>query len=406
MSRAQILKVASRKHVLIRRSSDPLYSFRKLPNLMMTPLPSYNPMMDVNVQDSEYDVQTDYISGNKDIWGNESANVYGTVESQMDPSHLGMYDQEDAAGFQFEESLEESRSILSMNSRLEMTDLCELFLGIQGRDMYSTILAIYMYGALTTYCAVFATALVSFDSSSETHYNFYLFLFFICVVPVSCLELSEQIEWQVLLAWCRGALVVLMLISIAMVSCSTRKDGYYFQDFPDAPYGSPAIDWSGVTALIPLAGYANIFHHSIPALGFPVQNKQELSGIFCTSILILLMAYSLLGSIISIYFGTDIPSSSNTAWSSFSSRDEDSNVSNFTAKMLSSYIVLFPAVDVCSAYPLNAITLGNSILTTFKKFEIRLPSIIMERALNGKETKIFYRLLASCPPFLVAIVCR
>ena len=122
-----------------------------------------------------------------------------------------------------EDSIEEFKSIMASGSRLEITDLCELFLGLESRNIYSMILGIYMYGTLTAYLTIFVTSLASnviiFEDNQDNQILFSV-VFFFCTVPVSCLELDEQIEWQVALAVCRGALVVIMIISCLI----TRQD--------------------------------------------------------------------------------------------------------------------------------------------------------------------------------------
>ena len=62
------------------------------------------------------------------------------------------------------------------------------------------------------------------------------------------------------------------------------------------------------------------------------------------------------------------------------------------------YIVLFPALDVSSAFPLNAITLGNNLFISFNKY-----NFLGSNYLVNNEAYLLYRLLASIPPFLFAI---
>ena len=315
----------------------------------------------------------------------------------------GQMDERDMR-FPDEDSIEEFKSIMASGSRLEITDLCELFLGLESRNIYSTILGIYMYGTLTAYLTIFVTSLASnviiFEDNQDNQILFSV-VFFFCTVPVSCLELDEQIEWQVALAVCRGALVVIMIISCLITrQDGSDRDGFYFANYPNAPYGAPMSDLSGIITLLPLAGYANIFQHSIPALGFPVENKKEIAGIFITAIMVLLIAYSSMGSILSSFFGGNIPSSSNLAWLEFYGQG---GMYMIISRLISYFIVLFPALDVASAYPLNAITLGNSMITTFKNNNIYLP--FMSRKLRKKELRILFRVLASSPPFFVTIFC-
>ena len=310
----------------------------------------------------------------------------------------------DEKSFPDDDNIEEFRSIMVAGNRLEITDLCELFLGLSFRNIYSSILGIYMYGTLTAYLTIFVSSLSSniviFDDSA-TNQGLFTFLFFFCTVPISCLEFNEQVEWQVSLAICRGVLVVIMVLSCIITQRDGSNDnGFYFNNYPDAPYGAPLSNVGGFITLFPLAGYANIFQHSIPALGFPVENKKEIAAIFVTAILVLLIAYSSMGSILCYFFGSSIPSSSNLAWSEFQGRGQ---MYSFIASIISLFVVLFPALDVASAYPLNAITLGNSMITTFKDNVIYLP--FMTRKLKKKELRIMFRLLASSPPFIVTMVC-
>ena len=120
---------------------------------------------------------------------------------------------------------------------------------------------------------------LSVFGSERSNYNLYLSVFFATVVPLSALELTEQIEWQVVLALCRLALVVVMLCSLVLATWDTDPDadgalsGFMFTSFPDAPYGSPLVNVRGLLVLLPLAVFANIFHHSIPALSNPVRDK-------------------------------------------------------------------------------------------------------------------------------------
>ena len=86
---------------------------------------------------------------------------------------------------------------LAKTSKMELPELCDIFLGPSGRNAYCAAIAVYIYGTLTAYCTVFAQSLSShvpiFDSL-QSNYDMYLALFFVCVVPLSCRELEEQIE--------------------------------------------------------------------------------------------------------------------------------------------------------------------------------------------------------------------
>ena len=46
--------------------------------------------------------------------------------------------------------------------RLEITQLCELFLGRPGRNAYSACICVYIYGSLAAYCSVFSESLATY----------------------------------------------------------------------------------------------------------------------------------------------------------------------------------------------------------------------------------------------------
>ena len=66
--------------------------------------------------------------------------------------------------------------------------------------------------------------------------------------------------------------------------------------------------------------------------------------------------------------------------------------------VLASFVVLLPAFDVASAFPLNAITLGNSLMSWYHGSRIHtLGAEAYRRQLT------YFRLLAVLPPLLAAL---
>lgn len=91
------------------------------------------------------------------------------------------------------------------------------FLGPWGRLLYMVCLAIYIYAALLAYTSVFSKSCASTFPipGAADSYAIYLAVFAVLVVPLSCMELTEQVTIQVVLAGCRILLVVLMVGTVA-----------------------------------------------------------------------------------------------------------------------------------------------------------------------------------------------
>lgn len=327
---------------------------------------------------------------------------------------------------------------------VDITDMCEYFLGGIGRNVYLTVITVNIYSTLTCFCSVFATSFayqMPIYRRHDHNYNLWLAIFFVVTVPASCIELNEQIDYQLFLSFCRVLLVAIMLISVFLaIYCHSPIDspveqdayeGFSFTSFPQAPYGAPMWDMRGALTLLPLGTASNIFQYCIPSLSQPVEDKKSLAYIFGYTIFGIFVLYCSIGACLAYYFGAEMPPSANTAWSSFhgSARGLNSWMANF----LSTYVVLFPALDVSSAFPLNAISLGHSMYTSLqehpsvKQFckenddvQCKVGSMKDDISSNGHsgdinkmkwgytftqlEMKIIFRLLAACPPFIFAII--
>lgn len=278
------------------------------------------------------------------------------------------------------------------STKYELTELCELFMGKFGRYAYTGTIAVYMYGTLWAYSSVFAKAFASHLSIGQYSYEFYLMIFALIVVPASMFELSEQIPVQVALSIFRIVMVVLMVSTIYFA----ENVGYSsFGDFSGSDESSNLFNLDKVYLLLPVAAYANIFHHSIPSLSQPVYDKSKLSGIFSSALVISMVAYILIAVSIATYFGSDTKISSNLNWQNYHAHLIANEQTPFYAKAISFFVVLFPALDVASAFPLNAVTLGNNLMSSFYSNQTHL----MEKS---RHQRSIFRLLASAPPIFAA----
>ena len=85
------------------------------------------------------------------------------------------------------------------------------------------------------------------------------------------------------------------------------------------PYAAAMFRPENLYILMPIAGYAYVFHHSIPSLAHPVPeaHKSSLSMIFSTAILISFVAYVCMAMTVSSYFQADTMSPSNLNWADY-----------------------------------------------------------------------------------------
>jgi amino acid permease len=260
--------------------------------------------------------------------------------------------------------------------------MCEIFLGKTSGNVYTVVCAVYLYGTLWAYTAVFGKAFATFlpfTGLDRMYHSYlvYLGIFACVVVPVSLMEFQEQIFVQVCLTVFR---VVMLLVMVGTVLVAWYNEDNEFNGPPmtegalPIPFNRPFeeiyddivwnVHFDKMYLLLPIAAYAYIFHHSVPSLSEPVEDKSKLPFIFNTALIISCVAYLLIGGIISTFMGDAIMPGSNLNWEVYSGRecDQHSGVPMY-ARLISLFVVLFPALDVASAYPLNAFTLGNTLMT-------------------------------------------
>lgn len=284
----------------------------------------------------------------------------------------------------------------------EIPDLCYFYLGSYGKVAYGIVLCMYMYGTLWAYASVFAKALPAASFLPPLPYTSYLMIFSLFVVPLSLMELSEQKIVQVGLAICRFVMLFLMISTIVYSVL------YNIQSFSDVlPVDTETVDFfstiplanfHNLYLLLPVATYANIFHHSVPALAEPLANMDDVIPVLSTTLIVCFVFYVLIGAVVSCYFVEHVRTASNLNWSTYVGYLGPSNSFQMPewARFVSSFVLLFPAFDVASAFPLNAITLGNGLMSFYYTDSTQVDSRWFP------VVKTSFRLLAAIPPIIGA----
>lgn len=291
---------------------------------------------------------------------------------------------------------------LVKNRKFEVNSLCRVFVGKGGLRIYTGFICLYIYCTLWAYTSVFASAMAKaapFFAGGDFDINYLIFaiVFAAMVVPMSCMELDEQVAVQVTMTGARFLMLGLMVGTSSMCAQDMAED----KDIVDAPM----FRFSGISKMAPIMVFAHIYHHSIPGLAHPVADKKKLNGMFRSTVVFSTLAYAFIGLVLCSAFGENIEQSSNLNWKRFTGGtavyNTDGQVISIAwwAKAISLYVLCFPALDVVSAFPLNAITLGNNMMGSF--FGKRIHEVEHNRWIRTQ-----FRLLASIPPIIFGILER
>ena len=252
------------------------------------------------------------------------------------------------------------------NIKLEITDLCYMFFGNWGKVSYTIVASLYLYGALIVYATIFANTLASqIPIYAGWDYCIYLAVFSVFAVVFSCMEMDEQEVFQKILTLCRIAMILLMLLTVgsAMYACDYDSKCQQFGDYVYDPSVLVPGDLKYIYNLLPVIAYANVFHHSIPALSYPVMDKSTLHSIFIFCLSVCLVSYSFVSVTLSSYFKNTLTDQVNLNWLHYTGGISKTGhpYASLGITAITWFIVLFPALDVSSAFPLNAITLGECV---------------------------------------------
>ena len=265
----------------------------------------------------------------------------------------------------------------------EVIDLVSFYLGPQHKSLYQISLLALMYIGLLAYTQVFCGAIAALLPTSDGAGITRIlpqFIFGSIVIPLSCIELDEQVSVQVIMAFARFFAIFIMVAGSVL--------GLFLDDRGDSsahtPYFAPPSEdvegncemsytacYSGFGVAFSTALFSQLFQHSVPGLLRPLGNDSKkiakVPFVFGASLLTTCSFYLVLGVTAASYFGADTRSSVNLNFSdlSYGMNPETSPGWVLTcARIASNVVVMFPALDTLSVFPLIANTLGSNLLAT------------------------------------------
>ena len=245
--------------------------------------------------------------------------------------------------------------------KFEYVELCRIFLGNRGEQGYIICIALSIVAQLWGYTTVFSSAMTQMapilqDSSRD--YSIYTILFGSVVVPLTCLDLKEQKTFQLILSGGRLAVIAVMILTCLIASLADEDSTPHFVGTDPGGAGSQLVNFSGFYSMFSVLVFAFMMHNALPVLSEPVADKKHLSSIYLYAFLVCAVAFWTLGFTVSWFFGNGVEQSCNLLWTNYTG----GYPSAVWSRAVSYFVVLFPAANIISAYPLNAIVLGNNLL--------------------------------------------
>ena len=164
----------------------------------------------------------------------------------------------------------------------EVTDLVKLFLGPIHYNLYQISLLALMFIGLLAYTQVFCVtirALLFASDNDDTTVGLFLplLVFSAIVIPLSCIELEEQIYMQAILSLMRFVVIFAMIlgsvVGLFLSHKNTSSSGELANNSKHFP--APIVNFSGFGVAFSTALFSQLFQHSVPGLIRPLLKRPQ-----------------------------------------------------------------------------------------------------------------------------------
>lgn len=282
----------------------------------------------------------------------------------------------------------------------QVSDLVTMYLGKRSGIVYMFMLVGFMMGSLWCYAAIFAASLLAQGGSlfGESTYACYVILYGFVVVPLACRDLADQKNIQTVLAAGRGLMLTVMTLTAGLD---------LYQNGPLASIEEQP-SWRTTISAAPIVAFSCMLHHSVPQISTPVLVADDgnfscftLNWIFRCAFALSAVVYVVFGAIVASFFGDQTRSAVNLDWASYRTASA-SRFSQACGVAISRYIVLYPALNVISVYPLSAVTLGDALHATF--YSGRITDETSSFAQSARNEVVAFRFVAATIPLIGALL--
>lgn len=281
----------------------------------------------------------------------------------------------------------------SLDRKVEIGELSELFLGRVGQGLFFLTIIVYLLGDLAIYATTIADALARVTGGwslgkiyldDTDAYYVYVLLVLVVVSPLGFLNFnSPYVKYLQFATMAIRNLALMLMISLTIDLIANRKG-----EAPHIPFFAPRVaDFFG-TAI-----YAFMCHHSLPGIITPMKNKLQVNKILGIDFILIATLYILLGVFATIAFGSDLSSLYIYKFK------------NFSIVPFAVFLQLFPVFTLSSNFPMLTITLRNNMVSLVKI--IMGPERVARSAIM-RDPPVWFRafiftLSALAPAFIISI---
>lgn len=282
---------------------------------------------------------------------------------------------------------------------LEVVELVDIFLGPVWRVVTVVLLYLFQTSTLWAYAAVFSQSIATifrplaavvlqeigsqpgngtnsstdailtcnqeqFGATCSVLYFSFLLAYGVAETVMIIIGIKETAGVQTFLAVYRfGAIAMMVMLSLVGLGMGKSLEGNEFVSEP------VYADGSGLGVALPAITFALLLQMAVPTVMEPMANRARAPGHFCISLGICAVCYLMIGIVLSIYLGsgTEEPVTLNFATFTGFMALKDYQQAGLGLKGLVGFcqyfILVFPLLDLFSAYALQGVVLCNNVLS-------------------------------------------
>ncbi|CEG37354.1 amino acid [Plasmopara halstedii] len=294
--------------------------------------------------------------------------------------------------------------------KFEFATIAEMFVGNMGKVAVQLVMGLYCIGSLWSYASVFSSSTASIffnyvlnescdvygvDPSAGCLNGYYVFMaiFSVLVLSMVLMDISDQALVQKFLSVYRVVAFALMLVTMTVKVTSDGSDVVASRYTLIGP-----VNWRNFGKAFGPTLLALNCQYNMPDALQPLNPKSSVRFVAFAALLLAGTCYLLVGLLGALSFDTINPLAT-LMWSSYTGCGngwEECEYFNPLGLIVQLVILLFPVINVVSAYPMVGVTVGDNMLMSF-------PSHLTER-FGRKFTRSLCRLLVAAPPILFAVV--
>lgn len=297
---------------------------------------------------------------------------------------------------------------MRINRSFSMVEMCELLSGNFLKRIYNSLIVFYLFSSMLAYTIVFSTAMshyapvpLIFQGQTCTNHehddgciqlrNFYIALYAVFVIPLSMIGVKEQVSFQVIMTALRFCVAVTMAgTCLHGISSGVQIFGTSVPMNQNLKLFSFCHTFQMLTPAL-FAQNGNAF---VSVVVRDLQDKNSIGKVYRAGMFVTCALYTFLGLSLAIYLGDAIPQTANVLWVNYTG-GYDSHV--WWVQAVAFFVILFPALDVVSIFPLNGIAMAANMMASVYHDKV-------EQAENDKFIVQVFRFCCTAPPIILAIV--